>query len=313
MNVPLDTSLNVPIEVWIAFNLFIVIMIILDLFVLHRTAKAIGIKSALVTSAIWIGIALLFNLGIYHFAGKEAALNFLAGYLIEKALSIDNLFVFVMLFKYFSTPTEYQYKVLFWGILGAIIMRAAMIFGGIALVNTFDWILYIFGFFLIYTGIRMAIHKSEEIHPEKNLILLLLKKWMPIAHNYFKDNFFVKLDQKWHATPLFVVLMMVETTDLIFALDSIPAVMAITLDPFIIYTSNIFAILGLRSLYFALSNLISMFHLLNYGLAAILTFVGIKMLLGNYYHIPIGYALGFIAVAIAGSIIASILIPDKKL
>lgn len=305
--------LNVPIQGWIAFNIFILIMIFVDLFVLHCKDKAVSIRNALFTSAIWISLALLFNLGIYLTAGKEPALNFLAGYLIEESLSIDNLFVFLMLFRYFHTPKEYQYKVLFWGILGAIIMRAVMITGGIALINKFQWMFYIFGAFLIYTGIKMAFHKSEEVHPEKNPVLLLLNRFLPVTSKYDNGHFFTQIGAKWFATPLFAVLVSVETTDLIFALDSIPAIVAITRDPFIIYTSNIFAILGLRSLYFALSGLMTLFHFLHYGLAVILTFVGLKMLIADFIHIPIGISLGVIVLSISISIVASALFPPKNI
>lgn len=306
------SQINAPTWVWIAFNLFILIMIIIDLFVLHAHDKIISVKNALLTSAVWIGLALVFNIGIYFFEGKEPALNFLAGYLIEESLSIDNLFVFLMLFQYFHTPIKYQYKVLFWGILGAIIMRAVMILGGVALVNTFDWMLYVFGAFLIYTGIKMGIHKGEEVHPENNPIIRLLNKFFPITTTYDNGYFFTKHMQKWHATPLLAVLVAVESSDLIFALDSIPAVVAITRDPFIIYTSNIFAVLGLRSLYFALAGLISLFHFLNYGLAVILTFMGIKMVIAHYIEIPITVTLGVIFLSIGSAIIASIIFPHKK-
>jgi tellurite resistance protein TerC len=303
--------INMPLWGWAAFNVFVITMIILDLFVLHRNKKTISVKQALAASTAWISMALIFNLGIYYFHGKEKALDFLAGYLIEESLSIDNLFIFIVLFDYFHTPKEYHHKVLFWGILGAIVMRAIFIFFGIALVNKFHWVLYIFGVFLIYAGIKMALPKSEQIHPEKNFIIKLLKKIIPVSHSYDGDKFFSLINNVWHATPLFIVLVTVEFTDLIFAIDSIPAVMAITLDPFIVYTSNIFAILGLRSLYFALANMMPLFHFLKYGLAAILGFVGFKMLLESFIEIPIGVSLGFIATAIALSIVASFIFPSQ--
>lgn len=302
-------SILIPTEFWIGFNLFVLAMLALDLFVFHSNAKVVSIKQALIASSVWIGLALLFNYGVYLYLGKAAALDFLAAYLIEESLSVDNLFVFLMIFKYFHTPRHNQYKVLFWGVLGAIIMRACFIFFGIALVNTFHWVFYLFGAFLIYTGIKMALPSSEEIHPENNPVLNLLKKWLPFTNKYEGDRFFVRHGKTWLATPLFATLLTVETTDLIFALDSIPAVMAITLDPFIIYTSNIFAILGLRSLFFALSGMISLFHLLHYGLAAILIFVGLKMLLAHFVDVPIAVALGFIAIALSASIAASLLYP----
>jgi tellurite resistance protein TerC len=311
MNELQEKAIEVPLWGWIVFHIFVISLIILDLFVFNRGKKEIGVKQALVTSAAWISLAFLFNLVIYYFYGIENALNFLAGYLIEESLSIDNLFVFIVIFEYFCTPRKYQHKVLFWGILGAIIMRALFIFLGIELVHRFHWILYLFGIFLIFAAIKMALPKDKQINPEDNLIIRLIKKIFPVTPSYVEDKFFVKKDNKWWGTPLFITLITIEITDLIFAIDSIPAIMAITLDPFIVYTSNVFAILGLRSLYFALANLMPMFHLLKYGLAAILGFVGIKMLLAFFIHIPIGISLGFIALALILSIGTSLLCPNK--
>lgn len=304
--------MSVPVWVWVAFNLIVLLMIIADLFILHRKDKVISVKRALYTSAVWMGLALIFNYCIYVYAGKEAALNFLTGFLIEQSLSVDNLFVFLLVFKYFQVPKEFQHKVLFWGILGAIVMRAIFIIFGLALVSAFHWVLYIFGAFLIYTGFKMAFSRDEELHPEKNPILIFLKKWIPVLHNYHDHQFFIKHEGRLWATPLFIVLLTIESTDLIFALDSIPAVMAITLDPFIIYTSNIFAILGLRSLYFALAGMITLFHFLHYGLAAILSFVGLKMLAEPFLDIPIGIALGFTVIVLTVSIGASLIYPLKE-
>lgn len=292
---------------WILFNVFIIGLLILDLVVFHRKGHVIKMREALVTSAIWILLALLFNVGIYFTMGEEAALNFLAGYLVEKSLSIDNLFVFVIIFKYFQTPQKHVHKVLFWGILGAIVMRAFFILVGIALVERFHWILYVFGVFLIYIGIKMALHMEKEIDLENNLLIRLFKKFMPVSTTQENGKFFVNISGIRHATPLFIALLTVESTDLIFALDSIPAIMAITLDPFIIYTSNIFAILGLRSLYFALAGILDLFYYLHYGLAAILIFIGTKMLISSYVKIPILYALLFIVLSIGISIVASLL------
>ncbi len=300
-----------PLEIWIAFNAFVLVMIVLDLFVLNRHNKVISIRRALMISGIWISLALIFCYGIDVTLGHESALNFLTGYLIEEALSIDNLFVFLMLFKYFHTPPQYQYKVLFWGIIGALIMRACFIFFGIALFNTFHWIIYIFGAALIYAGIQMAMPKSETVHPENNPVIILMKKWLPITPDYQGQRFFIRHLERWYATPLFIVLVAVETSDLIFAVDSIPAVMAITRDPFIVYTSNIFALLGLRSLFFALSGIMNLFHFLHYGLAAILIFVGLKMILEPFLTISIGIALGFIVLTISFVIIASLLFPKN--
>lgn len=312
MNKLAESMIDMPLWGWLAFNVFVLTMIILDLFVLHRHQKILSVKQALAASSVWISMALVFNLGIYYFYGQQKALDFLAGYLIEESLSIDNLFVFILIFDYFHTPKEYQHKVLFWGILGAIVMRAIFIFFGIALVSKFHWILYLFGFFLIYAAIKMALPKDEQIKPESNFIIKLLKKFFPVSNTYDGDKFFTSINHVWTITPLFVVLVTVEMTDLIFAIDSIPAIMAITLDPFIIYTSNIFAILGLRSLYFALSNLMPLFHYLKYGLAAILGFVGLKMLLAEFIEIPITVSLGFILTAIVFSIAASLVMPSKK-
>lgn len=312
MNEVAEIMIDMPLWGWAAFNIFIVAMILMDLFVLHRHQKTISVKQALLASAAWISMALIFNLGIYYFHSKDKALDFLAGYLIEKSLSIDNLFVIILIFNYFHAPKKYHHEVLFWGILGAIVMRALFIFFGIALVNKFHWILYIFGLFLIYAAVKMALPKNEQINPENNFIIKSLKKFIPVSHNYDGDKFFSQIHNVWHATPLFIALVTVEITDLVFAIDSIPAVMAITLDPFIVYTSNIFAILGLRSLYFALAHLMPLFHFLKYGLAAILGFVGFKMLLAPLIEIPIGISLGFIVMAITLSIVSSLIFPTQK-
>jgi tellurite resistance protein TerC len=287
-------------------------MLILDLGVFHRKAHVVKIREALLWSAIWIALALIFNLGIYFWRGEEAALEFLTGYLIEKSLSVDNIFVFVMVFSYFRVPALYQHKVLFWGILGALIMRAIFIFAGISLIQHFHWVIYIFGSLLILTGVKMAVQKDKEIHPEKNPVLKLFRKFMPVIHRYEGDKFFVKQNNRLFATPLFIVLLVVETTDLIFAVDSIPAILAVTLDSFIVYTSNVFAILGLRALYFALAGIMNLFRYLNYGLSAILIFVGAKMLVADFYKLPIGIALGVVAGILIISIVASLLWPRKE-
>lgn len=297
--------------IWIAFNAFVISAIMIDLFIFHRNPKTISVKNAFATSAIWIGLALLFNVWIYFYRGKEVALNFLAGYLIEKSLSIDNLFVFLMLFTTFKTPLQYQHKVLFWGVLGAIIMRGMMIFLGLTLINAFHWMFYLFGAFLIFAGIKIAFHKDEP-QIKENAFFLFLKKRMRVSPHYDGDRFFSKLPNGWYATPLFMLLLTVEGSDFVFALDSIPAVMAITRDPFIVYTSNIFAILGLRSLYFALSSFISFFHYLNYALSAILIFVGGKMILESFVDIPIGIVLGFICISLSIAIIVSIYFPPQS-
>jgi len=286
-------------------------MLALDLGVFHRKAHVIKIKEALLWSAFWIGLSLLFNLGIYFWRGPETALEFLTGYLIEKSLSVDNIFVFLLIFSYFRVPSLYQHKVLFWGILGALVMRAIFIATGVTLIQKFHWIIYIFGAFLILTGIKMALQKDKKIHPERNPVLRLFRRYMPVTDDYKDDKFFVKRAGHYLATPLFVVLLVVETTDIIFAVDSIPAILAITLDPFIVYTSNVFAILGLRALYFALAGIMQLFHHLHYGLSAILVFVGVKMLLADIYKIPVGIALGVIASILLISVIASVIWPRK--
>lgn len=297
--------------VWFCFLGFILAMLALDLGVFHRKSHEVKIKEALIWSAVWICLALVFNYGIYVFMGKEKAVEFLTGYVIEKSLSIDNLFVFIMLFTYFNVDKKFQHKVLFWGILGALIMRAIFIFAGVALINKFHWIIYIFGVLLIFTGIKMLFQQDEKIEPEKNPLVRLFKRFFPVTEKEHGDKFFVKLNGRTVATPLFVVLLMVEFTDLIFAVDSIPAILAITNDTFIIFSSNVFAILGLRALYFALAGITKYFHYLKYGLSAILVFVGIKMTIVDFYKIPIVYSLMVIAGILFISVLLSVIIPKK--
>jgi tellurite resistance protein TerC len=294
---------------WIAFNIFVVAMLALDLGVFHRKAHAVKIKEALVWSAFWVVLSLLFNLGVYFWRGPVTALEFLTGYLLEKSLSVDNIFVFLLIFTYFRVPALYQHKVLFWGILGALIMRAMFIATGVTLIQKFHWVIYIFGAFLVLTGIKMALQKGKEIHPERNPVLRLFRRFIPVTAEYEGAKFFVKRVEGYLATPLFVVVLVVETTDVIFAVDSIPAILAITHDPFIVYTSNVFAILGLRALYFALAGIMPLFHYLHYGLSVILVFVGIKMLLVDLYKIPIGIALGVVAGVLLISVLASLIRP----
>lgn len=298
--------------VWCFFHLFIIGMLVLDLGVFHRKAHEVKVRESLIWSAVWIILALLFNLGIYWVRGTETALQFLAGYLIEKSLSVDNLFVFLLIFTYFKVPKLYQHKILFWGIVGALVMRAVFIMTGVALIRHFFWVSYLFGIFLIFTGFKLAFGEEKEIKEEKNLVLRLFRKVMSISSSAEGGRFFAIEQGKRVATPLFVVLLVVESTDLVFALDSIPAILAISKDPFIVYSSNVFAILGLRALYFALAGIMQMFHYLNYGLAMILAFVGVKMLLEDFFHIPIGIALGFIAAVLAISILLSLKFPKKS-
>lgn len=294
---------------WVIFNIFVLGMLALDLLVFHRKAHAVSLREALSWSAVWIALALIFNVGIYYLWGSEKALEFLAGYLIEKSLSVDNIFVFIMIFSYFAVPAIYQHRILFWGILGALIMRAIFIAAGAALLSAFHWIIYIFGGFLIITGIKMFFAGEEKIEPEKNPAVLLLRRFMPITNEFHGQRFFVRMDQRLWATPLFVVLVVIETTDVIFAVDSIPAIFAITMDPFIVYTSNIFAILGLRALYFLLAGIMDMFRYLKVGLSFVLCFVGVKMMLVDFYKIPIGVSLGVVGGILAISILASLVKP----
>ena len=298
--------MNIEITLWVGFTFFVVVMLVIDLGVFHRSAHVITLKESLIWCGIWISLALLFNVGIYYWRGPVKAMEFLTGYLIEEALSVDNLFVFLMIFGYFRVDRRYQHRVLFWGILGAIVMRALFIVMGISLIRRFHWIIFIFGGLLIITGIKMALQKEKELHPERNPVLRLCHRWLPITKDYVAGKFFVKREGRTAATPLFVVLVLVETTDLAFALDSIPAVLAISHDPFIVYTSNIFAILGLRSIFFALSGIIQLFAYLQYGLAAILVFVGLKMVFSDVLKIPVGVALGVVAGILIVSVVASL-------
>ena len=304
--------METPIIFWIIFNVFVLLMLALDLGVFHRKSHEVSVKEALTWTFVWIFLSLIFNVILYFWKGQQQALEFFTGYLVEKALSVDNIFVFIMIFTYFQIPTKYQHKVLFWGILGALIMRVIFIFAGVALLERFHFTIYIFGALLIFTGIKMFNHSNSKINPEKNPVLKFFKKFMPVTQTLHEDKFFTKIDGKRYATPLFLVLILVETTDLIFAVDSIPAILAITQDQFIVYTSNVFAILGLRSLYFALAGIIHRFWLLSYGLAIVLVFVGIKMILIDFYKIPIEWSLLFIATIITTSILFSLKFKNKK-
>ena len=300
-------------EYWIYFNLLILALLALDLGVFHKKAHVVSTKEALIWSVVWISLAMMFNGLVYFWQGKDVALKFFTGYLIEKSLSVDNIFIFILIFSHFRVPPVYQHKILFWGILGALIMRAAMIAVGAALIAKFHWILYVFGAFLVYTGIQMARQKESGHNMEDKMAVRLLKRLMAVTHEYHGDHFWVRLAGQLHATPMFVVLLIVETTDLIFAVDSIPAIFAITTDPFIVYTSNVFAILGLRSLYFALAGVIDKFCYLKIALSVILIFVGVKMLIVDFFKVPIGLSLGVIAGVLTIAVIASILKkPDVK-
>lgn len=292
---------------WLGFTVFVLAMLALDLGVFHRKSHTVSMREALTWSAVWVALAMVFNGLIWWQRGGEAGLQFLAGYLVEKSLSVDNIFVFVLLFTYFRVPAAYQHKLLFWGVLGALVMRAAFIFAGVELLKHFHSVIYIFGALLIASGLKMAWAKDKEIDPERNPVTWLFRKLMPVANEYHGDKFFIRDAGRLVATPLFIVLILVETTDLIFAVDSIPAILAISQDAYIVFTSNVFAILGLRSLYFALAGLVHSFRYLHYGLSAILVFVGTKMLLTDVYKIPIAVSLGVIASLLTISVVASLL------
>lgn len=315
---------NIPLWIWGAFLGFVLLMLALDLGVFHRDAHKVEIKEALIWSGVWIGLALLFNLGIFYFwdkiqpgsplTNKDAGFAFLAGYLIEKALSIDNIFVFLLIFGYFAVPEKYQHRVLFWGIIGALIFRAIFVALGAAVLEKYLWSMVVFGLFLIATGIKMAVSKDKKMDPEKNPVVKFFRRFVPVTNDYVGQSFFTRINGKLWATPLFLVLVLVEFTDVIFAVDSIPAIFAITNDPFLVFTSNVFAILGLRALFFALSGLVQAFHYLSYGLAAILVFVGGKMLYGyvekavvpELPKFPVAVSLAVIAGILAVAIIASV-------
>ncbi|PIT99804.1 MAG: hypothetical protein COT74_08445 [Bdellovibrionales bacterium CG10_big_fil_rev_8_21_14_0_10_45_34] len=292
--------------IWFLFLGSILILLFLDLFVLHSKDKPLSFKQAILWTIFWMILALSFNGGIWHYLGSEAALTFFTGYVVELSLSVDNLFLFLLIFGYFKVPPQYQQKVLFLGILGAIVFRIIFIFAGIALIERFHWIIYVFGGFLVITGIKMAFQSEEQISLDNNRAIRLFKKIMPVSTQYDNGHFFTRINGKLAATPLFLCLLIIETTDIIFAADSIPAILAITQEPFIVFTSNVFAILGLRALYFALSGLADVFEYLKYGLAVILTYVGIKMLISSYYKIPTPVSLGVIAGVLAASVLLSI-------
>lgn len=297
---------------WTVFNLFVIAMLALDLGVFHKKSHEVTVKEALIWTAIWVTLAMFFNLFVYYYFDKELAIEFFTGYLIEKSLSVDNIFVILLIFSYFQVPSAYQHKVLFWGILGALVMRVIFILSGIELIHRFHWLIYIFGGFLIITGIRMLTSGDTQLEPEKNPMVKLVKRIFPVTPSFEGDRFFVKRDGRTWATPLFVVVVLIEFTDLIFAVDSIPAILAISEDPFIVYTSNVFAILGLRSLYFALSGIEKYFTYLKYGLSAILFFVGVKMCIADFYKIPVEISLIVIVFILVLSMLASFIFPAKK-
>jgi len=295
---------------WIGFNAFILAMLAIDLFVIGRRGRELKLREAIFWSALWIALAFAFALVVYFWHGRTPALQFITGYIIEVSLSADNLFLFLLIFRYFNVPGEHQHKVLFWGILGALAIRGLFIATGVELIQRFSWVTYVFGAFLIYSGAKLLRHGQEEIHPEKNPVLRLFRRLFSVTKDYEGGHFFVRREG-WYATPLFVVLLVVETTDVILAVDSVPAVLAVTLNAFIVYTSNVFAILGLRSMYFALAGLMDKFHYLHYGLSVILIFVGVKMLGEHYVDIPTEWTLGIVIGVLAISVAASRAFPRQ--
>ena len=297
---------------WIAFNAGVLSVLAIDLFGFQRKAHAPSTKEAAIWTAIWVALSLGFNALIWHWEGHAKALEFLTGYLVEYSLSIDNIFVFVVIFSYFGVPVAYQHRVLFWGILGAVVLRAIFILLGAALLQKFHWVIYIFGAFLILTGLKLLLQGDDETHPERNPVFRLFKRMVRSVSEYHSGQFFLSKNGKWYATPLLLVLVSIEVTDVIFALDSIPAIFAVTSDPFIVYTSNIFAILGLRSLYFLLAGVMHKFQYLKIGLALVLAFVGTKMVLADIYKIPIAASLGVVAALITGSVILSLWRSEKN-
>jgi len=303
--------MTVQLTFWIIFNLFVIAMLVLDLGVFHRRAHTVKFREALLWSLMWISLAGAFAVLVYFWHGRTPALEFVTGYVIELSLSVDNLFVFLLIFRYFRVPAVHQHKVLFWGILGALIMRGIFILAGVGLINRFHWIIYLFGALLVYSGIELFRQEEAEIHPEKNPLLKLFRRWMPVTKNYEDGKFFVR-QPGLYATPLLIVLLVVETTDVVFAVDSIPAILGITRDAFIVYTSNVFAILGLRSMFFALSGMMEIFHYLHYGLSIVLIFIGTKMLLSHYLEIPTAIALGVVAGVLLISVLASLAHPKKS-
>jgi tellurite resistance protein TerC len=304
-------SVGTPL-LWIGFTLFVLAMLGLDLGVFHRRAHEVRVREALLWTAVWISLALIFNVGVYFWFGSERALEFMTGYLIEKALSVDNIFVFLVIFSYFAVPAALQHRVLFWGILGALLLRAVFILLGASLLQKFHWVIYIFGAFLVVTGIKLLVQHSSEVHPERNPLFRLFQRLLPSVSDYRGSHFTVVEDGKRYATPLLLVLVAIEATDIVFAVDSIPAIFAITRDPFIVFTSNVFAILGLRALYFALVGVMGRFHYLNVGLALVLAFVGTKMLLTDLYKIPIVASLAIVVVLLGGAAVASLIRPATE-
>jgi tellurite resistance protein TerC len=298
--------METPWWLWAGFGAVVLGMLALDLGVFHRRAHAVALREAAIWSFVWVALSLLFNLGVWHWEGTGKALEFFTGYLIEKSLSVDNIFVFLVLFQYFGVEPRYQHRVLFWGILGALVMRGILIAAGVVLIARFHWILYVFGAFLVWAGVKMMFHKPEDVHPEKNPVFRWARRVLPVTHDYRGQKFFVREGGQWLATPMFLVLLVVETTDLAFALDSIPAIFGITHDPFIVFSSNVFAILGLRAMYFLLAGVMHYFRYLNFGLSAVLIFIGLKMLSGRWVEIPTWLSLAIVGGLLGGAVAASL-------
>lgn len=304
-----ETSL----AVWIGFVAFILVVLLLDLGVFHKKSHTVGFKESIIWSGVWIALAMAFNVIILYWRGQDDFMLFLTGYVIEKSLSVDNLFVFLLIFGFFKIPNQYQHKVLFYGILGALVMRALFIWGGIAIITKFTWVIYLFGAFLVFSGLKMLKSDSEDHDLEKSWVIVWTRRIFPTTPTFVDDKFFHKVSGKWHITPLFITLIFVEFSDLVFAIDSIPAIIGITNDPFLVFTSNVFAILGLRSLYFALKGFADIFHYLKYGLAIILMFIGAKMLISHYYHMPVSITMGVIFTVLMVSVVASVWSNRKKI
>lgn len=298
---------------WIGFHVFVLAMLALDLGVFHKKQHEVSVKESLIWTGVWISLALIFNYGVYYYIGEREAYEFLTAYVLEKSLSVDNIFVMTLIFTYFKVEQKFQHRVLFWGILGALVMRILFIVGGVALINKFHFILYFFGAFLIYTGVKMLMSGGdEEMNPENGFIYKIAKKYFRMTEKFEGQQFFVKRNNLTYMTPLFLVLLIIESTDLIFAVDSIPATLSVTKNAFIAYTSNIFAILGLRSLYFAFAGVVQLFRFLSYALSVVLIFIGVKMLIEAWYVIPTSYSLAFVLGIITLSVLLSVAIPEKE-
>lgn len=304
--------MEVGIGWWVGFHIFVFAMLALDLGVFHKKDHEVGVKESLIWTMVWVLLAIVFAGGIYHFIGHREAMEFVTGFVLEKTLSVDNIFVMTVIFGYFKVEPKYQHRVLFWGILGALVMRILFILGGVALISKFHFIIYFFGAFLVYTGIKMLVSENEEVDPESDPVYKFCKKYLRMTDNFHEQKFFVIKDGVRYATPLFMVLIIVESTDLIFAVDSIPAILSVTKNPFIAYTSNIFAILGLRSLYFAFAGVVKYFRFLTYALSVVLVFIGLKMLTSHYYHLDVSVSLAIVVGVIGASVIASLIFPEKN-